>query len=73
MADRSKEARERAEARFTKAEDRAREGKQAMAEFEAAAKAVREKTARLRTQRLAKEAADREAAAQVVPAPKKKR
>lgn len=63
LAERSKEARDQAAARLKKAEDRAREGKKAMAEHEAAEKAVRERTARLRSQRLAREAAEEEAQA----------
>jgi hypothetical protein len=46
----------RAEAQFKKAL-RAEEGQKAMAEYEAAAIALREKTARLKALRLAKEAA----------------
>jgi hypothetical protein len=56
----SKDAMERAEASFKK-EERAREGAKAMREYEADARAVHEKTARLKALRLAKEAADREA------------
>jgi hypothetical protein len=51
---------DRAEASFKK-EERAREGAKAMREYEAEGHAVRERTARLRSLRLAKEAADREA------------
>lgn len=50
----------RAEIRARQAED----GKKAMAEYEAAGKAAREKTAKLKLLREAKEAADREAAQQ---------
>jgi hypothetical protein len=46
----------RAEALFKKAE-RLRDGQQAMAEYEAAQRAVRERTARLRALRLARDAA----------------
>ena len=49
----SHEARARAEARFEKKEERAREGAKAAAEYEANTFAVREKTARLRALRLA--------------------
>lgn len=58
-------ARTRAEASFKK-EERAREGAQAMMEYLANNRAVREKTARLRALRLAKEATDKK------PAPAKK-
>jgi F0F1-type ATP synthase epsilon subunit len=51
-------ARARAEATFKK-EERAREGAKAMVEYQTSAKAVREKIARLRALRLAKEAADK--------------
>jgi hypothetical protein len=47
---------ERAEALFKKEQQR-REGAEAMAEYEAGMKAVRERTARLRALRLAREAA----------------
>lgn len=52
----------RADAQFAKLQ-RDADGKKAMSEYEAERIAVREKTARLRALRLAKEAADREAAA----------
>ena len=48
-------ARERAEAAFKKKEQQLREGQQAVAEYEAARAATREKTARLRALRLARE------------------
>jgi len=67
LATNSKEARDRAEARFTSKEQRARDGARAMAEYEAAAVALRKKTARLKALRLAKEAAELEA--QVKPEP----
>jgi hypothetical protein len=54
---------ERAQAAFHKKEIQAREGATAMAEYKAAGNAERAKTERLRALRLAKEAADREAAA----------
>lgn len=53
-------ARARAEAAFRK-EQQAREGANARLEYDAAMRAVQEKTARLRALRLAKEAADQEA------------
>jgi hypothetical protein len=49
--------REEAEARFKKKEQQAHEGAKAMADYEAAALATREKTARLRSLRLAHQAA----------------
>ena len=51
------QARNRAEAIFKKKEERLREGQQAMAEYEAARLATREKTARLRALRLARDIA----------------
>ena len=58
MADHSKEARDRAEARFERMKKATQEGQKAKAHYEAEGRAVREKTARLRLLRLAKEAAD---------------
>ena len=58
---------ERAQAAFHKKEVQAREGASATAEYKAAGQAERAKTERLRALRLAKEAADREAAANVPP------
>lgn len=55
------EARSRAEKAF-KQEERAREGNLAMAEYEANARAIREKTARLRALRLARDARAQSAA-----------
>ena len=63
---------ERAQAAFKKKELQAREGRQAMAEYEAAGQAMRERTAKLRALRLAKEAEDEVAAATAKPAPKAK-
>jgi hypothetical protein len=51
----AEQARRQAEKRF-KQEERAREGREAMIEYEAKARAIREKTARLKALRLAKEA-----------------
>jgi hypothetical protein len=65
MADNPKEARDRAEAKFAKTQKAAREGEEARAEYEAAARTAREKTSRLRSARLAKEAANAEAEAKV--------
>lgn len=62
----NQDERERAEARANKARVAARDAEKARAQHEADAQAVREKTAKLRALRLAKEAAD--AAAGIVPA-----
>ena len=51
----SEQARQQAERRF-KQEERGRDGRKAIAEYEAEARAIREKTARLKALRLAKEA-----------------
>ena len=48
--------------RFEKAQKLAREGEKAMADYQAAGRAADTKIARLRALRLAKEAADRDAA-----------
>ncbi len=56
---RSSEAHARAEASFRK-EERAKDGAKAMMEYQANGRAVREKMARLKALRLAKEAADKE-------------
>ena len=58
MATPSKEARERAELKFRKKEIEAREASKAMADYQAGLVAQREKTARLRALREAKEAAE---------------
>jgi len=63
MSNQSKEAQAKAEASFKRKADQARDGKLASAEYEAAGRAMRERTAKLRELRLAKEAADREAEA----------
>ena len=60
MANNSKDTPKQIEARFKK-EERAREGAQAMLEYEAEGRAVREKPARLRTLRLAAEAGKKDA------------
>jgi hypothetical protein len=62
LANKSKEAHDRAEAGFKKNAQKAHEGQKAMAEYEAAGRAIREKTSRLRSLRLAKEAAEQKAA-----------
>jgi len=61
LTTKSNEARARAEASFRK-EERAKEGKEAMMEYQANIRMVREKTERLKALRLAKEAADKERA-----------
>ena len=48
--------------RFEKAQKQAREGEKAMADYQAAGRAADAKIARLRALRLAKEAADKDAA-----------
>ncbi|HLK82934.1 MAG TPA: hypothetical protein VKT99_15780 [Xanthobacteraceae bacterium] len=58
MATPTKEARERAELKFRKKEIEAREASKAMADYQAGLIAEREKTARLRALRQAKEAAE---------------
>ena len=58
MATPTKEARERAELKFKKKEIEAREASKAMADYQAGLIAQREKTARLRALRQAKEAAE---------------
>jgi hypothetical protein len=63
VANSPKEAQARAEASARRKEQQVRDGKLAMAEYQAARQATREKTARLRKLREAKEAADRRAAA----------
>jgi hypothetical protein len=63
LATNPKEAQDRAEASFKKKEHQAREASKAMAEYEAAGRAQRDKTARLKLLREAKQAADAEAAA----------
>lgn len=68
-AARSKQVHDRAEAQFKKAAQ-AKEGRAAAHEYQLDALAVREKTARLRRLRLAKEAADTEAGAAAAPASK---
>jgi hypothetical protein len=58
MTDKSEEARLRANARFEKTQKQSREGDVVRAQYEAAGTALRERTARLKTLRLAKEAAE---------------
>ena len=64
MRDNSKQARERAEARFQKAQKAANHADKAKTETAAATLASDGQRARLKSLRLAKEAADREAEAQ---------
>ena len=61
LTTKSNEARARAEASFRK-DERAKEGNEAMMEYQANIRMVREKTERLKALRLAKEAADKERA-----------
>src|SRR5258708_3278582 len=68
----SKEEQEKAEVRFHKTLKKAQEAKQAMSQYEADARAVSEKTAKLRALRLAKEAADAKEAAEKKPEIKKR-
>jgi hypothetical protein len=69
MADDPKESRTGAEAKFAKVEKAAQENARAKAQDDAAAHAVREKTSRLRSARLAKEEAEREAEAPTMKSP----
>ena len=72
MTQNPKGTRDQAEVQFQKAQ-RKQDGENALSEYEAAGRAEREKTARLRALRLAKEAADKnEAGPAVNPAVKKK-
>jgi hypothetical protein len=67
-----KEYQAKAEAQFHQTLKKAHEAKQAVSQYEAAARAVDEKTAKLRALRLAKEAAEAKAAAEKKPEIKKK-
>ena len=73
MGSSPEEARARAEAKFQKQQKAAEAGAKATAEHEAQARAVEDKTARLKSLRLAREAADKEATAQMAAASKQKR
>lgn len=64
MSDKTEEARQRAETKFEKAKVASRESDKVWAQHEAEGRAIRAKTARLKTLRLAKEAADLELAAE---------
>ena len=68
MANNSKEARDRAESSFKKQEQRAREGAKAMADYEAEGRAMREKTARLKSLRMAQQAAGNTVLVETAPA-----
>lgn len=70
MADKTEEARQRAETKFEKAKTASRESDKVWAQHEAEGRAVRAKTARLKTLRLAKEAAENELAAEAAKAAK---
>jgi hypothetical protein len=63
----NKQTQAEAESKFKRKQGQAREATQAMADYESAAVATREKTARLRKLREAKEAADAKAAAEAPP------
>jgi hypothetical protein len=67
----SSDAEKRAQVRIAKNEVKKRESEIALAAYHAEARATEAKTARLRALRLAKEAADREAAASEPPPEKK--
>ena len=54
----SKDAKARAEASFKRKQEQAREGSKAWADYQAERRAVNEKTERLKSLRLAKEAAE---------------
>jgi len=73
MSNQSKEAQAKAEASFKRKAEQQRDGKVAMAEYEAAGRAMRDRTAKLRELRLAKEAADKEAAQAAKPKPAEKK
>ena len=70
MADQSKEARERAEARFEKAQKATQDAAQAKADRQATTRAIDEKTTRLRALRLARDAAEPPVEAKPKPAKK---
>jgi hypothetical protein len=67
LANNSKEARDRAEYSFKKQEQRAREGAKAMADYEAEGRATREKTARLKSLRMAQQAGGNTVLAETAP------
>ena len=71
MADKSDEAKARAESKFRKQQDRTREADQVHAENEAKARAFDQKTASLKAQRLARDEANQVEAAKVKASPAK--
>jgi len=73
LNNKSQDAKAKAEASFKRKETQAREGVKAMADYQAAQVATREKTARLKKLREAKEAADKEAADDKAAGKKKRR
>ena len=70
MTSKADETRARAEQKFDKSQKASRESDKVWAQYEAEGRAMRAKTERLKTLRLAKEAAETEAAA-LRPEPKK--
>jgi hypothetical protein len=70
MADKSEEAKARAEGQFRRREQLSRDAEQAKTENAARARAIDQNTARLKGLRLAKEAADREVKASAEPVKK---
>lgn len=70
MADHSKEARERAEARFERAQKATQDAAQAKADRQATTRAIDEKTVRLRALRMARDAAEPPAEVKAKPARK---
>ncbi len=73
MNGRTEDVRQRAESKLEKSQKAHRESDKAWAQHEAESKAIRAKTERLKSLRLAKEAADLELAAQQVVVVKKPR
>jgi polyphosphate kinase 2 (PPK2 family) len=71
--DRNSQTHARASALFNKKEEQQREGRKAMAEYEAAQHAMREKTAKLRALRLARDAAGKQVSKQASTPPARKR
>jgi hypothetical protein len=70
MVDNSKAAREQAASRVERAQAASRDAEKARAQYEAEGRALREKTARLKSLRLAKEAVDAAADAEKKPVPR---
>ena len=67
------ETRIQAEAKFKRKEAQAQAGAKAMADYEAASRAIIERTARLKALRLAKEATEARSQTSPAPSPKKRR